>query len=188
MQVLDSISPWTFALLLAALGCSPTVDKGDSGTSDDGGDIDSDVADEGGDPGGGAGGGSGGGSGGSGGPDPSQVPQVLDADIWCYEHSTGEIRYIWSMVATFTDPQGEPTIQPLYEGLSAWQGSGLLGTYAVVCSTGGTCTASFEEIENNVLCSSASSYRFMLEVRDEDGNLSAPYEMTGRVGSDASGR
>jgi hypothetical protein len=112
----------------------------------------------------------------------------LTADIWCYEHSTGAIRYIWSMTATFKDPQGEPTIQALHEGLKAWQGSGLLGTYAVVCSEAGSCTASFEEVENNVLCSDASSYRFTLEIIDEDGNTSAPFEMTGRVGSDASGR
>ena len=57
-----------------------------------------------------------------------------------------------------------------------------------MCADTGLCTSSFEESEDNILCSSAASIQFLLEVRDEDGNISAPYTMTGRIGADASGR
>ena len=113
---------------------------------------------------------------------------MLSGDIWCYQHSTGDIRYYWNLMASATDPQGDPTLQVLHEGLTAWQGDSLLATYTVVCADTGLCTSSFEEIEDNILCSSASSTQFLLEVRDEDGNISAPYAMTGRIGTDASGR
>ena len=122
------------------------------------------------------------------GPDPSQAPRVLSGDIWCYEHSTGDLRYYWTLMARATDPQGDPTLQVLHEGLTAWQGDSLLATYTVVCADTGLCTSSFEESEDNILCSSAASIQFLLEVRDEDGNISAPYTMTGRIGADASGR
>jgi hypothetical protein len=122
------------------------------------------------------------------GPDPSQAPRVISGDIWCYEHSTGDTRYYWTLAARATDPQGDLTLQGLHEGLTAWQDDSLLATYTVVCADTGLCTSSFEESEDNILCSSAASTQFLLEVRDEDGNISAPYVMTGRIGADASGR
>ena len=165
--------------LMSILACSSTSETSDSGQSNDGDSTDADTAQM--DTNDGQGNG-------PRGPDPNEVPRILNADTWCYEHNTGEVRYIWTMAAQATDPQGEQSIQPLYDGLTVWQGAGELASYTVVCTDLGICTASFEEVENNVLCASAASYRFVLEIMDDDGNKSAPYEMTGRIGSDASGR
>ena len=164
---------------MAALACTKNDGTGDSAQSHDGDSIDTDSEniDTGPEQGGGPGG-----------PDPNEAPRILNGDIWCYEHNTGEVRYIWTMAAQATDPQGDQSIQPLHDGLTVWQGAGQLANYTVVCTDRGICTASFEEVENNVLCASASSYRFVLEIIDEDGNRSAPYDMTGRIGNDASGR
>ena len=165
--------------LMTLLACTNSEETGDSGHADGQQSIDTNTSSPDTDDHQG---------GGSQGPDPNEVPRILNGDVWCYEHNTGEVRYIWTMAAQATDPQGEQSIQPLYDGLTVWQGAGLLATYTVVCSDLGICTASFEEVENNVLCASATSYRFELEIIDDDGNPSAPFEMTGRIGSDASGR
>ena len=51
----------------------------------------------------------------------------------------------------------------------------------VACETGtGTCTTSFREETNNILCAQATTYNFVAWIKDWDQHESAPYSVQGR--------
>ncbi len=171
-----------FSSLLALAACDDKPSGGD--TAGDGG-SDSTPGDGGSGDGGAADGGSGDGGSGDGGASPD-APVITDGDAWCYQHTTGDKRWIWVATATATDPQGLDTIQSFAtDAVRVFQGDTEIASYAITCLKG-ECTTTFDEADG-VSCAQASSYTVVIRVVDEDDNWSEPYEVTGRQGTDASG-
>jgi hypothetical protein len=52
--------------------------------------------------------------------------------------------------------------------------------YALVCDGGGDCVGSFRETDDGVSCEAASSYTFRFQVADQDGHVSAPFDVLGQ--------
>lgn len=177
-------------VLMAALLACGDKDDGDSASAaqPDGASGSTDGADGGADGADGAGDGSADGTDGAGGTDPDD-PVVVSADAWCYQHSTGDTAWLWVVSATFNDPQGLDTINPLFEdGVTVLQGGSTVARYGMTCTDAGACSASFNEAADGVSCASATTYTLEVRVVDEDGNWSAPLALTGRQGSGPSGR
>ncbi len=168
---------WVLLAGLMACGDAAKDDTGSAGTDDtaDGGDGSDD------------GGSDGGGSGTS----TSDIPPVVSgADAWCYQHTTGEERWIWRVEATVDDPQGLDTVMSyVADGVIVSQGGAEVVRYPLACDLAtGACSTQFEQSQDNVLCSSASSYTFAVVAVDEDDNRSDPATATGRQGSGPGGR
>lgn len=166
-----------YAGLLGLAGCGDKAPT-DSGAGGSAASASGGSADSGGGPGGDAGGDAGGGSGGS---TSDQPPTLRDADAWCYEHETGEARWIWQVTARADDPQGIDTLEPIVPqgvvvGLDGLEQARL----DLACDAGGACSASFGETDAGVLCSEAPRSSFALTALDEDGNRSDPLLVTGR--------
>lgn len=161
-------------LLAAALvGCAPA--KADGDEDDTGGAAD--------------GGGDGAADGGDGGSTDGVTPVLLEGDAWCYPHPDGEMTVnLWSVTGRYTDPQGEASVENFYlDGIIVLQSEIEVARYALACRDG-ACVGSWNEAEDFVACANATAYTVQLRVIDEDGNLSAPLELTGRQGTDATGR
>jgi hypothetical protein len=162
--------------LLASLACN----SGKGSTDEDTGAGGADGASDGGD-------GTDGTDGTDGGADPDK-PVLTNVDAWCYEHTTGESAFFWSVVANYSDPQGDTTVESLTaDGITVLAGDTTLATYALVCRDG-ACLGSWNQADDGVACANAESYTIRLSVADEDGNRSDPVDVVGRVGTDASGR
>ncbi len=159
------------ALLVAGLGC--TGDKDDDGSDDTSS--------------GGLDGGLGGGGDDSGGGDDGQSPTISDFDAWCYEHTTGETRYIWAASLTADDPQGADTLESIFDGLTVSSGGSELAVYSIVCDDEGACSASFNQDLDNIACANADAYTLEAKVLDDEGNWSSPSTVTGKQCSSTSG-
>jgi hypothetical protein len=138
-----------------------------------------------GDTGGGAG--DGGFGGGDGGGASDQAPSIEAMDAWCYQHTTGDEQYFWVAAVTADDPQGADTLESFFDGITVLQGGTEVATYAMVCGQDGSCSASWNQTEDNVACSNASAYTIQAMVTDDEGNWSAPSEVTGKQCGTASG-
>ena len=115
------------------------------------------------------------------------VPTVLSADAWCFQHSTGEERWLWNLYVTAADPQGTSNLKTFgHEAKVSREGS-VVATYQLVCEQDGDCTTTFNETEHGVLCAQATWYTFAIALEDADGNWSEPVEVTGRAGSGPEG-
>ena len=112
--------------------------------------------------------------------DPASSPVVTSADAWCYLHEVGKKAYMWMATCDYDDPQGLETVSS-FEGnrLVVSTGGTEVATYDLACGAG-SCSGSFKETDDGVICANASTYTLAFQVMDEDGNLSAPYEVTGR--------
>lgn len=114
--------------------------------------------------------------------DPDAAPEVLEADVWCYDGST------WAASVTFLDVQGADTVESIVEdGIVASQDSADLGAYSLVCGGDGRCSGSWDASTDGILCEQATTYTFTIRVPDTDGHWSEPFVVTGRQGTDASG-
>lgn len=171
-------------VLLSACAVDYYEGPGDSAVIDDTAAADTAAAAQSGGPGEGEGGDGGGGGGGA---DPNR-PVVEAADAWCYHHQTGDERWIWAATAQVSDPQGLHTIQPVTtEGIAVFAGGSQLAVMALVCDPEGECTASWGADEIGTDCSVPEAYEIVFSVLDEDAKRSAPYVVTGRLGSSAEG-
>ncbi len=112
------------------------------------------------------------------------APWIEQADAYCYQHKTGDKFYQWELNATADDPQGADTIMSFDAENSIVKvfndSGGELAAYALVCNDSGECFGSFRESDHGVACASANTYTLAFQVIDEDGNISAPFEVTGR--------
>lgn len=165
-------------LSLAACGdkAEPDSGSGDSATPDGGGSGGEDT--DGGTGGEGSGGGE---SGGSGGSSSDQPPTMTGADAYCYQHETGEARWIWQVTGQADDPQGLDTLELIVsEGVVVKLDGAERARLDLACNAGGGCSASFDETQANALCTDAARTTFELTALDEDGNRSEPAVATGR--------
>ena len=128
-------------------------------------------------------------SGQDGGSTDGQSPTIESADSWCYLHETGDQAYFWVAEATVTDPQGADTLDRFYDGgILIYAGGVQAADSALVCDENGQCFGSWNENEDGIACANATAYTIGITAMDEDGNLSAEFQVTGRQGNDASGR
>ena len=112
--------------------------------------------------------------------DTGERPSILTADAWCYFHKTGEQFYNWDAAASVEDPQGADSVTG--GTLLVLQGGAEVVTHLLACNADSArCTTTFQEDSEGVLCADAPTYTFQFIVVDEDGNLSAPVEVTGRA-------
>lgn len=157
--------PFCLSLSLAACG------KGEASVEDSGGNSDGADGSDGTD-------GNDGGDGGDGTDGASETaPEVLSAKVCCYPN-VSDGAYYWAISATCDDPQGADTIEGLYDsGIKVTQSGTDIASYAIVCRDG-ACTGTFSEIDDNVACANVSAYTFAISVIDDEGNLSAPLEVT----------
>lgn len=134
-----------------------------------------------GDTGGSAGTGAGSGSGTGGIPSSEQPPTMNAADAHCYQHETGEARWIWVVSGTADDPQGIDTLERVVpEGVVVEFDGAERARLDLACDTAGSCSGSYSESETGVLCSDATRTVFFVTALDEDGNRSAPAAAEGR--------
>ena len=156
----------TFLAALAALACSSG--KGTTGDDTGSGDDTGDSGDSGND---------------------GVSPTIESADAWCYQHTVGDKFYQWIAVAEADDPQGVDTLESLaMEGVTVLQGDAVVAIYPLTCDQAGSCLTTWKENDDGISCSNATSYTIQIVVQDEDGNTSNVAEVTGRQGTDASGR
>ncbi len=185
MRVLD-IHPgrWLSLSALVVLVLAGCGDKdSDSGAlvgGTDGGSVDGGSVDGGGTDGGNVDGGGGdGGSTDGGGADP-ELPVVESLDAWCYPHTTGTDDFIWQVDAAVSDPQGDESLAPYFDGITVLQSGSNVAGYAMSCGGTGSCSGSFNESQDGIRCDIADTYTIQVRVLDEDDNWSAPVEVTGR--------
>jgi hypothetical protein len=114
--------------------------------------------------------------------DADVLPWIESATAVCHLDVMGGDWYQWETGCTADDPQGADTLVTFDQALSFVAVLDSAGTevasYALVCA-GGECTSTFRESDAGVFCSGAAGYTFRFQVADEDGHLSAPYEVQG---------
>lgn len=109
-----------------------------------------------------------------------ETPWILSADGYCYHHEVGEEFWNWSATCTADDPQGRDTLERGGE-LRVLEGGAEVARYTLSCNPDdGVCSTSFREDADGILCARAADYTLRFTVEDEDGNVSAPVEVTGR--------
>ena len=128
-------------------------------------------------------------AGGEDGASDGQSPTLSDGDAWCYPHPDGELTVnLWSVTARYADPQGDASVENFYlDGIVVLQSGSERARYALACRDG-SCVGSWNEADDLIACANASAYTVEVRVIDEDGNISAPLQLTGRQGTDATGR
>ena len=122
------------------------------------------------------------GSGGGGGSTSDIPPVVTWGDAWCYQHTTGDERDLWKVVATVEEPQGLDTlIQNAPGAVTISSGTVVLAAFDLACNlTTGDCSSSFSQEEAGALCDEAAAHTLAITAVDEDDNWSEPYIVTGR--------
>lgn len=170
-------------LVVVVLGLAACADKDspDGGSADTGGGDPGGSGGSGGDAGGDSGDGDAGDGGGSGTSTSDQPPTMSQADAWCYQHETGEARWIWQVVGRADDPQGLDTLELIVpEGVVVKLDGAECARLDLACDAAGACSGSFDELETGVLCSEATRSSFEITALDEDGNRSSPAIVSGR--------
>jgi hypothetical protein len=81
-------------------------------------------------------------------------------------------------VVSFDDPQGFPNIDMMIENaVKVYNTNGnLVVTETLRCGEG-KCTGRWTEYDNDMWCKSSDGYTMTFEIRDKDGNWSAPTEI-----------
>ena len=111
-------------------------------------------------------------------PPKSMAPVIQSCDAYCEWHDIGDTYWKWTVGCNVTDPDG---LENIWNGTSKiLRGGTLVTDYLVACNTTGLCTTGFREDTDNILCSQANSYKFIVKISDWDGNESLPYEVVGR--------
>ncbi len=109
-------------------------------------------------------------------------PVIESADAYCY---LADEYYQWVVECQADDPQGADTLAEFgdYEhSVTVYLSGTAINSYALICSDEGSCTGTFKESEDGVICKNATSYRFGFLVWDEQGNQSELYTIKGRQG------
>lgn len=115
----------------------------------------------------------------------SELPYVSSADASCAYHSTGTQYWMWTLNATADDPQGTKTVDPIGNVDVLPVGTDeVAASYALACSTKGICVTGFKADADGILCKDPADWTFRFTVTDEDDNVSAPYDVTGRLAGD----
>ena len=117
-------------------------------------------------------------------------PTILAADTWCYVLESGDTVEQWLFKATVTDPQGVDTLSSFTQDAISFQdiGGTEISTVAIVCDSTGECTSSANGASLGVGCSNPTNFQAVFTVSDQDGNISAPVTVSGRLGSSAAGK
>ncbi len=171
-----------FLMLLACGDKDAGDDTGDGGG--DGGSADGGSGDGGADAGS-SDGGSGDGGSGDGGSGDGETPVIDALDAWCYPHTVGDKDFVWRVEAQVSDPQGDVSFAPYFDGITVLDGSSEVAVYPMTCDGEGLCFGNFTESQDGVRCTLASAYTVRVQVLDEDDNWSAPVEVTGRMCDDS---
>ena len=116
-----------------------------------------------------------------------QAPTISALDAWCWQHTTGDERWLWRALAYADDPQGTVTLANFGHEATILRDGNEVITYEMICEDDGDCSASWNQDEAGVLCSEATAYTIRVRVEDDDGNWSEPIETQGRVGTDEAG-
>ena len=111
-------------------------------------------------------------------PPKSMAPKIENCDAYCEWHDIGDTYWKWTLGCNVTDPDG---LENIWNGTTTVsRGNTALADYLVACNTSGLCTTGFREDTDNILCSQANSYKFVVKISDWDGHESLPYEVVGR--------
>ena len=112
--------------------------------------------------------------------DPDRSPEVTWAEAYCYHHDVGTEFDQWVLSATADDPQGTFTLSTTGTVEVRDAGGTPKATYVLACSVDtGACSGAFHDYDDGFLCDTASSYTFRFRVEDQEGFVSAPYEVRG---------
>ncbi len=119
--------------------------------------------------------------------DSDSAPTVEEADAYCLYNDSSTQYYYWIVTCSADDPQGADTLAAFgdeWEHLVTvyGEGGGEVASYPLICDGDGDCTGTFEEGDDSVICTSATSYTFSFVVYDQDGNGSEAFEVVGREG------
>ncbi|MEC7242584.1 MAG: hypothetical protein VXW32_15225 [Myxococcota bacterium] len=111
-------------------------------------------------------------------PPKSMAPKIQSCDAYCEWHDIGDTYWKWTVGCNVTDPDG---LENIWNGATTVsRGNTAVADYLVACNTSGLCTTGFREDTDNILCSQANSYKFVVKITDWDGHESLPYEVVGR--------
>jgi len=111
-------------------------------------------------------------------PPKSMAPSIQSCDAYCEWHDIGDTYWKWTVGCSVTDPDG---LENIWNGsTTVSRSNNPVADYLVACNTAGLCTTGFREETNNILCSQANSYKFVVKITDWDGHESLPYEVVGR--------
>jgi len=107
------------------------------------------------------------------------APVIQNCDAWCEHHTTGDTYWKWTLDCQVTDPDG---LENIWNGrFNVLRNNNVVDDGLVACETGtGTCTTSFREDTDNILCAQATTYDFIAWIKDWDQHESAPYSVQGR--------
>jgi len=114
-----------------------------------------------------------------------EVPYVTAADAACAYHTTGTQYWMWTVDASADDPQGVKTVGSIgnVDVLDAATEK-VAATYALACSAKGVCATGFKADADGILCDDPKQWTFRFTVVDEDKNVSAPFDVIGRLAGD----
>ena len=111
-------------------------------------------------------------------PPKSMAPTIQSCDAYCEWHDIGDTYWKWTVGCDVTDPDG---LENIWNGATTvLRGNTQVANYLVACNTTGLCTTGFREDTDNILCSQANTYKFIVKISDWDGHESLPYEVVGR--------
>ena len=112
-------------------------------------------------------------------------PTIVSADGCCYENLSGDSAFFWTFQISADDPQGADTINNFFaDGILVFSGDAQVASYYLACAEG-SCVGSFNQNEDNIACGNATAYTVKVQVVDNDGNWSTPYEIAGRQSTTA---
>ena len=78
------------------------------------------------------------------------------------------------------DPQGVFTLNTTGSGEVRDGSMALKATYALACNIeSGACSGAFHDYDDGILCDTAASYTFRFRVEDQEGHISAAYDVNG---------
>jgi len=100
-------------------------------------------------------------------------PRLSDALAYCYEHTTGDTFYQWSLTVVYDDPQGLDNVPSSFHMVEVYKSDNLVTDIELLaCDTNsGNCLGSFKADAYDVLCpGAADDYEFKIIVTDYDGN------------------
>lgn len=111
-------------------------------------------------------------------PPVTNAPVIQTCDAYCEWHDIGDTYWQWTVACTVEDPDG---LENIWNGNAiVRQNNNTIVEYLVACDTVGNCRTGFREETNNILCSQAPTYTFVMRVSDWDGNNSKPFSVKGR--------
>jgi hypothetical protein len=115
----------------------------------------------------------------------AELPYITAADAACSYHETGTQFWLWTVTASADDPQGVKTVDTIgnVDVLEAATEK-VAASYAVACSAKGVCATGFKADADGILCDDPKQWTFRLTVMDEDKNVSAPFDVIGRLAGD----